>query len=365
MTDLAVFLMDLRGGGAERVMLNLAAGFADRGLNVDLVLVQAVGSYLSDIPSNIRLVNLQKKRLLASLPALIRYLKEHKPNALLSALEDTNVVAIAAKHLAGVNTSVIVTVHNNLSAEVRYAKQLKRRIVPYLIRWIYPAANAVVGVSQGVVQDLLQFGSPAQKTHAIYNPIITSDVLTKLQEPLEHPWFKENQPPVILAVGRLDPQKDFLTLIQAFAKVRQSQRVRLMILGEGAERSQLQTCIHQLGLEQDVLMPGFVANPYAYMAHSAVLVLSSAWEGFGNVLVEAMAAGTPVVSTNCDSGPAEILANGKYGLLVSVGDVPGMATSIMKTLSHRFDPEVLKLRANEFSLKNALVNYQKLLNLSN
>ncbi|NER19682.1 MAG: glycosyltransferase [Symploca sp. SIO1C2] len=360
MNNLAIFLMDLDGGGAERVMINLAQGFAEQGLNVDLVLVKAEGPYLSQLPPNVRVIKLGSSRLIFSIPALASYLKQEQPTVLISALEDTNIVALSAKKLAGVSTQVIVTVHNHLSREATNATSLKRRFTPQLVKFFYPWADTIVAVSQGVAHNLLELGLPAKKLKAIYNPIVTPELSKKLQEAAEHPWFLPNQPPVILGVGRLEKQKDFPTLIHAFAQVRQHYQVRLMILGEGNERSHLESLVQKLRLTEDVVFAGFVANPYTYMAKATVLVLSSAWEGFGNVLVEAMAAGTPVVSTNCESGPAEILANGQYGKLVSVGDSEGMSEAIMATLKDIQDGEFLKQRANDFSLQNALTEYRKL-----
>jgi glycosyltransferase involved in cell wall biosynthesis len=370
-TDIAIFLMDLQGGGAERVMLNLAEGLSDCGLQVDLVLVQAAGEYLSMIPPNLRLVVLDSPRLVQSVPALSQYLRQHQPRALLSALEDTNIVAILAKRWAGVTTRLVVTVHNQLSQEVKHATNLKRRLVPYLIRWIYPWADAVVGVSQGVVDDLIQFGCPRSRTHAIYNPIITPTFVArqagaKQDNTPAHAWFEPQQPPVILGVGRLNQQKDFATLIRAFAQLRQRQPARLMILGEGSERDRLENLVAELGLgPDDVSLPGFVGEPISYMSQAAMLVLSSAWEGFGNVLVEAMAVGTPVVSTCCDSGPAEILADGQYGKLVRVGDGDAMAEAMWQTLQSMPQPVFLQQRAQDFSLARSLEAYQQLLMLAN
>ncbi|MBE9030417.1 glycosyltransferase [filamentous cyanobacterium LEGE 11480] len=364
MTDVAIFVMDLRGGGAERVMLNLADGLSRSGLKVDLVLVQAVGEYVDAIPPQLRVINLNCHRLVNAIPALRAYLQQRRPKALISALEDTNIAAIIAKHWSRMPMRLIVTVHNQLSQEVKHAQNLKRRFVPYLIRWVYPWADAVVGVSQGVVLDLLQFGTPKARTHAIYNPIITPSFRARPQVAIDHPWFAAGQPPVILGVGRLNEQKDFVTLIRAFAQVRQHRVARLMILGEGAERSRLESLVAELELEADVSLPGFVSNPYDYMAAVDVVALSSAWEGFGNVLVEAMAMGTPVVSTDCQSGPAEILENGQYGKLVPVKDEFAMATAILETLQQSPSPAVLKERANDFSLEKVLGHYQQLLSLS-
>lgn len=361
MADVAIFLMDLRGGGAERVMLNLADGLSRAGLTVDLVLVQAIGEYMEMIPPRLNVVTLGRSRLFQALPALKQYLKTQRPKALISALEDTNIVAILAKSWAGVSTRMIVTVHNQLSQEVKHAQNWKRRLVPYCLRWIYPLADAVVGVSQGVVTDLWQFGIPKDCTHAIYNPIITPAFLAQSPTVPPHPWFAPGSPPVILGVGRLNAQKDFVTLIRAFAMVREQCPARLVILGEGAERSRLETLIVQLGIGAHVSLPGFVPNPCDYMAAAQVVALSSAWEGFGNVLVEAMAMGTPVVSTNCESGPAEILKNGHYGPLVPVQDAAAMATAIVSTLQHAPDPQLLQQRANDFSLDKVLRHYQQLL----
>ncbi|MGQ4648014.1 glycosyltransferase [Lyngbya aestuarii] len=358
-------MMDLLGGGAEIVMLNLARGFAEQGLKVDLVLVKAEGAYLSQIPAKVRVIKLESPRLLKSIPDLADYLKKEQPAVLISALEDTNMVALWARQLAGVSTKVMVTVHNNLSREAQNATQLKRKFTPQFVKWFYPWADWVVAVSQGVADNLIDIGLPSEKIKVIYNPIVTPELNEKLRESLDHPWFLPDQPPVILGVGRLEKQKNFATLLRAFAKVRQHYPVRLMILGEGSERYHLESLVQKLEIAEDVVFPGFVGNPYAYMKQAALLVLSSSWEGFGNVLVEAMAAGTPVVSTDCESGPAEILANGQYGRLVAVGDSEDMAKAIATTLEDSQNEELLKQRANEFSLKKALIQYKELLQYNN
>jgi glycosyltransferase involved in cell wall biosynthesis len=359
-SKIAVFLTALDGGGAERVMINLAHGFANSSFAVDLVLVQAEGPYLSQIPSNVKLIDLAQKRLLLSIWAVVDYLKREHPIALISAL-DTNAVAIWACKLARVSTKVIVTVHNNLSLESHNATQLKRKLTAKFARWFYPQADCIVAVSQGVAQDLINIGLPPAKITVIYNPIVTSELQQKLQEPLEHPWFLSGQPPVIVGVGRLTKQKDFPTLIKAFAQVRQQTLAKLIILGEGEEYSRLTSLIQELEIEEDVTLTGFVSNPYIYMAKASVLVLSSIWEGFGNVLVEAMVAGTCVVSTDCPSGPAEILDYGRYGKLVEVGDVCAIAKAILETIRDRDKQTKTKQRAYEFSLEQATNEYIKLL----
>jgi len=327
---IALFLPSLRGGGAERVMVNLARGFSKCGLAVDLVLVKAEGPYLSQVPPEVRVVDLSASRVLASLPSLTSYLRRERPKALLSALDHANVVALWAQKIAKVPSRVVVSVHSTPSQAAANAKSLKARLMPLWIRSFYPWAHAVVAVSQGVAEDLVRItGIPKEKVRVIYNPVVTPELFAKAEEPLEHPWFAPGEPPVVLGVGRLTAAKDFTTLIRAFALVRRECRARLMILGEGEERPKLEALVRELDLEDDVALPGFVENPYKYMKRAGVLVLSSAWEGFGNVLVEAMALGTPVVSTDCPNGPAEILEGGKWGKLVPVGDVEALARAIL------------------------------------
>ena len=362
MQKIAIFLSDLDGGGAERVMLNLANGFVEQNLEVDLILVRKYGPYVSQINPKVKLINLQGKSLLKSIPLLVKYLKQEQPTILLSALEDTNIVAILGKILAGINTKIIVTVHNTLSQESSHATNLKRKFVPYFVPWFYLGADAIVAVSSGVGQDLVKLGVSEKKITVIYNPIITLDYKEKLQQNFEHLWVSSSQVPIILGVGRLNQQKDFSTLIKAFAKVRQSIPARLMILGEGEQREELELLVKKLDLTEDLALPGFVDNPYIYMRRAKLLVLSSAWEGFGNVLVEAMGAETPVVSTNCPCGPAEILADGKYGKLVPVGNVDEMANAIIETLQQIPNKKVIKLRADEFSLEIAVQKYLNLFN---
>lgn len=361
MADLTIFLTDLGAGGAEKVMVNLANGFAQQGRAVDLVLCNKAGKYFSDLHSSIRVIDFGGRKLRSCLTLLVDYLKREKPRVLLSALEDTNIIAICAAKLAAIETKVIVTVHNHLSSEVRHEQRLRRKVVPYLLRWFYPHADSVVAVSKGVALDLAKWSAlPIDKLKVIYNPIVTDDLRIKQSEALDHPWLKEEHIPVILGVGRLETQKDFPTLIRAFALVQQQRSTRLIILGEGHERSDLEALIQQLNLEHCIQLLGFVQNPHAYMAKATVCVMSSAWEGFGNILVEAMAAGTPVVSTNCESGPAEILADGKYGRITPVGDAQAMAKAILQTIEMPIDSQTLKQRSQAFSLEAALTQYEQL-----
>ncbi len=328
----------LYDGGAERILLNLADGIASRGFLVDLVLARAEGPYMTEIPASVRVIDLKTARVLTGTPSLIHYLRSEHPVALLSALY-TNIIALWAKRVAGVPQRVVISEHNTLSSVAAGEKDVRWKLYPKLAGWFYPWADGIIAVSKGVAQDLTVTAKiPPSHIRVIYNPIVTCDLQRKSQSTLEHPWFGSGEPPVILGVGRLTLQKAFHTLIEAFAQVRKSKSARLLILGEGEERPMLEALIKQFGLEQDVDLPGFIQNPYPYLAHAALFALSSKWEGLPTVLVEAMSLGTPVIATDCPSGPREILKDGRYGLLVPVDDPQALARAIEDSLERREPP---------------------------
>jgi len=374
MTDtkphIALIVPSLSGGGAERMMLNLASGFAQRGLRVDLVLVRAEGPHLSHVPPEVRVVDLNAKNIgawgiLSSIPALLRYLRRDRPDALLSSVTSLNLVALWTKAISGLSTRVVIRESNTISLSAKNARSIKHRLMPHLARYCYHWADGAVAVSHGAAEDLARtIRFPLHRIRVIRNPTVTPKLFAQAQVPIEHPWFATGEPPVILGVGRLTRQKDFPTLICAFSKVRTKRLSRLIICGEGEERRYLESLVQRLGLEQDVAVPGFVDNIFAYMRRSSIFVLSSAWEGLPNVLIEAMACGTPVVSTDCQSGPREILEGGRYGPLVPIGDVEGLAEAILKVIEDPPPPDVLRRRANEFSLEKSVANYLAVLNLS-
>jgi glycosyltransferase involved in cell wall biosynthesis len=326
---LAIFLPGLYDGGAERTLLNLAEGIALKGFPVDLVLARAEGPYLAEVPDSLRVVDLKAPRVLMCLPALIRYLRNEHPTALLATLY-ANIVAVWARWLAGVPHRVVLNEQNTLTSVSNGENDVRWKLYPMLAKLFYPWADSVTAVSKGVADDLIQAANLSpDRVRVIFNPIVTPQLRQKSEAPLDHPWFGPGEPPVILGVGRLTCQKAFNVLIDAFAQVRKRQQVRLVILGEGDERPLLEAQIRELGLEQDVDLPGFVSNPYAYMARASLFVLSSRWEGLPTVLVEAMSLGTPVISTDCPSGPREILKSGQYGPLVPVDDPDALAAAMM------------------------------------
>lgn len=335
---LAIFLPGLYDGGAERILLNLAERMALRDFRVDLVLARAEGPYMAQVPNTVRLIDLKAARVFRCLPALMRYLQSERPVAMLSALY-ANLPALWARRITGIPKRVVISEHNTLTRVSNSEKDLRWKLYPELAKWFYPWADGIVAVSRGVADDLIPAArlSP-ESVQVIYNPIVTPDLQEKSRCRVEHPWFGAGEPPVILGVGRLTAQKGFDVLIEAFAQVRRSQRARLLILGDGEERPMLEARIRQWGLSKDVDLPGFVSNPYPYMALSALFVLSSRWEGLPTVLVEAMALRTPVIATDCLSGPREILGDGQYGRLVPVDDPCALAMAILDSLAHRRAP---------------------------
>lgn len=353
----AIYLPSLHGGGAERAMLNLAHGLAEGGFAVDLVLARAEGPYLADVRESVRLFDLRAPRVLASLPALTRYLRRERPEALLSALDYANITALWARYLSGVPSKMLVNEQNTISRSSNNSARLRQRMVPHLVRRFYYQADFVIGNSQGVADDLRKItGLPRERIKTLYNPVVTSELREKARAPLSHAWFEAGQRPVILAVGRLTKQKDYPTLIQAFAQVRQAMPARLLILGEGPDRPPLEALVKRLGLGDDVAMPGFVANPYAYMRRASLYVLSSRWEGLPTVLIEALYCGLPVIATDCPSGPREILANGRHGLLIPAGNITALARAMKCGLAGK-TPRATEESWHPYSLETVVKQY--------
>ncbi|MCP2727684.1 glycosyltransferase [Limnofasciculus baicalensis] len=367
---LAVVMPNMAAGGSERVVLNLLKEILKKDLKIeiDLVLGAVEGSWINKIPSEVRVIDLKtpigptfKKISRVTFP-LCGYLRKEKPDLVLSNYWYYNVFVVLAVALSRINTYLVIVEHGSFS--VIKNKGTIPWLIPLLMRCLYPQANSIVTVSKGLAQELeddLKL-KPGLIT-TIYNPIIEERLSQISKESVTHPWFQDGEIPVILGVGRLCNVKDFPTLIRAFALVRKKLPARLVILGDGEDKPRLMDLVRELGLEDNVALLGFVEDPYSYMARSSVFVLSSIVEGLGNVLIEAMALGTPLVSTNCPSGPAEILDNGKYGELVPVGDNKAMADGILRVLSgdiKSVDSGWLK----QFTVEAATQNYLNILGIN-
>ncbi len=358
---LALFVSTMRGGGAEKAMVNLARGLVNRGLRVDLILMEKDGPYLTLIPPEVRVIDLaDSSQSVASVLPLRRYLRRERPAALIVALKHPCMVALLAKRLGIGDTRIVTTLHGNLwKDDKRYANRFGRRVM-------YPWADEITAVSAGVADDFSQFSwLPRERLKVIYNPIVSPELRQKASEAVDHKWFQQKEIPVILSVGRLSKEKDYGTLIRAFALVRKNMPAHLLILGEGPERKSMEALVAELGLQESIRIPGFIDNPYAYMSKAALFVLSSTSEGLPNVIIEALAVGAPVVSTDCKSGPREILDNGKYGTLVSVGDTKALAAAIEKQLATSHDKEFLMARADEFSIEKITDQFLEAAGLAN
>jgi glycosyltransferase involved in cell wall biosynthesis len=384
---IALFLGSLRGGGAERVFLYLAQAFIKRGQHVDIVLSKLKGSLVSDFIDSAQIVELgrsnptrlvpalprlpldtwsvfpsiimrKKPRVVKSLPGLQRYLQEKRPDVLMATTYFPNLVALWAAWLARVETRVVIRQSNTMSTWVKSTNVPLERKLPLLVRKWYHRADGIIAVSHGVSDELSRIAAiPRERISVIYNPIDLGRVAKSALQELDDPWFRPSQPPVLVAVGRLHPQKDYPTMLRAFVRVRAERNIRLVILGEGRQRRSLEILIGELGVADNVRLLGFQENPYFYMARAAAFVMSSAWEGFPNVLIEALACGCPIVSTDCPTGPSELLDGGRYGRLVPIGDDVSLASGILATLNTPLDRERLQNRAEMFSVDTIANRY--------
>lgn len=358
---IGIVLPDLRGGGAERVAVNLASGFVNRGYAVDMILLSAHGEFLSDLHPDVNVVDLASGRIRWVFFPLIKYLRQARPAAVLACMWPLTISVLLARIFSCVSTRVLVAEHTTWSR----SELLSRPTVGWQIRnsmhWVFPAADAIVAASKGAAADLAQFARlDSKRITTIYNPIVGPASLPS-KEPLEPLGWWAGSHLKVLAVGTLKAIKDYETLLNAFSLLRQRMDVRLLILGEGECRLALEAQIRQLSLEASVFMPGFAKNPSHYYMQADLHVLSSIGEGLPTVIVEALNAGTPVVSTDCPSGPREILCDGQFGLLVPMKDPQALANAMEQALLSKHDEAVLKARAQDFSIDKAVDRYLELL----
>jgi glycosyltransferase involved in cell wall biosynthesis len=402
MAHIALFLHGLSAGGVQRSTMNLAGELIRRGHRIDIVCCTDNGAARAMVPSRAVLHPLRRQtglgfaplawraqpaarrqmikpvilplfpqKAMYYLPALTAYLVQRQPDALISADTYCNIGAIWARQLAGIATRIVVSERNTLSVQLQRPERRhawRWRHAPQLIGAAYPLADGIVSVSDGVGDDLSRLcGIPRAAITTIYNPVHFGPELEQraVEEP-DHAWLRPGQPPLILAAGRLVKPKDFATLVRAFALLRRTRTARLLILGEEQERGErahLVALARELGVGADVDLPGHVANPYAYYRRASVFVLSSYREGLGNVLIEALACGSPVVSTDCPHGPAEILGGGKYGRLVPVADAQALSAAIAATMDDPLPRDVLRARGASFTAARAASAYLSLCGL--
>jgi glycosyltransferase involved in cell wall biosynthesis len=332
--DVALFLPTLYSGGAERVQLNLARYFLDRGLRVDFVVCKYFGSLKDKVPEGVRLISLDARKVMFSAPAYLRYLRIARPSVVLSSVENAAIISCIGKILSSHRHRLLVRLDNSLSEPGILPMQMHRWPVMTAIASTFHAADAFVAVSGGLKEQLGRLPGLSNKPiRAIYNPIIHEGFEAQADLTPALPSSIKPGEPFVLAVGRLHKQKGYRHLLLAFARVVKQRPSHLIILGEGHDREELQDLASSFGIAPYVHFLGYASNPLAYMRRAAVFVLSSFAEGFGNVIVEALACGTPVVSTDCPHGPREILSDGRYGTLVRVGDVDALARAIVAKLN--------------------------------
>ncbi len=354
---IALFIPSMEGGGAERVAVNLSSGFIARGLEVEMLLVKEFGPLLKLLPSEVRVKSFEKSRAIYSVWCLAAYLRQDKPDALIASMNHTNLVAVLAVKLSRYKGRLILTEQNSIQLDLVRKGGWKNRLILWLMKRMYKHSHKVIAVSSEVEEELKNIAG-LRNTICIYNPVDNPehvdavDMIDELHLPAVNHGKK-----TILAVGRLVPQKNFPLLIKSIAIVRKHLPVKLNILGEGGERCNLEGLINDLELSEVVILRGYSDQPGKWLQQSDLFVLSSSWEGFGLVIAEALAAGVTVVSTDCPSGPAEILENGKYGYLVPVDDPEKMAEAILHALKNPLDPELLKKRAEAFSIPHITEQY--------
>jgi glycosyltransferase involved in cell wall biosynthesis len=358
---IAVVLQDLAGGGAERVMLNLAKGLAASGQDVQLVLVRHAGAYASQMPKGVQLVTLNSGRTIKSVGPLTRYLRSQQLDAVISALPHVNIVTVLARALSNRPTTVIVTEHIHVSIDRHRVREPLVRASYRAIPFVYRMADHVVAVSNGAADDLARvLGVERSRVHMIYNPVDIDDIVASSRSKPDHRWFDGNHK-VLLGVGRLTEQKDFPTLIQTLRILRRNGDWKLVILGEGPDRDQLAALVTDAQLMEHVDLAGFRHDSYQFMAHATVFGLSSQWEALPTVLIEALACGVPIVATDCPSGPREILDGGRYGTLVPIGDAQAMASAIEARTATSCDKGANLKRAQSFTTGKAVEHYLRLI----
>ena len=357
---IAILLPNLVSGGAERVNVNLANELVRRGYAVDVVLLSATGEFLTELAPEIYVVDLRVKSIRWALPGLVRYLRYARPVVMLACMWPLTVVALWARKVARLPIRMVVAEHTTWSQDEIASTFFGKLKVRWSMNRSFPGADSIVAVSHGAADDLARLARLDRKAiTVVYNPIVGENKppATLPMQPTEW-WTGAHRR--VLAVGTLKQIKDYATLLRAFARLRQFVDARLLILGEGVCRPMLEELTRRLGIETSVFMPGFAKDTSPYYCHAELHVLSSTGEGLPTVIVEALSAGTPVVSTDCPSGPREILNGGQFGRLVPIGDAEALANAMRESLATVHNSDVLKARAQEFTIDKAVDRYIEL-----
>ena len=363
--SVAIYMHDLSGGGVERQSLIIAEEFRRRGAEVTLVLHRVRGPLLDRLPAGLRVLDLKGARTLQDIPRLVRFLRRERPDILLTNVDLKNVAALLAKAISFTSTKVIICQHNPMTSSFIADENVLYRYVGLAYRLLSPVMSRAVAVSDGVAAELRRVARlPANRVVTIHNPVVGPDFQARCEEDLEHPWLDGSGGPVFVTAGRLVAQKDHETMLRALALHRQRCDSRLILLGAGPLEAELKALAHELGLTEAVDFAGFQSNVLPFFRKADAFVLSSRCEGFGNVIVEALGCGTPVIAARCDYGPAEILDEGQYGVLVPPSDPEALACGMdqVATLRERFPAEMLRQRADAFSYTACASRYVDVFN---
>ncbi len=360
---IAIVLSQLRGAGIQRMRLNIAARLVECGYAVDLVVGKSAGQLSRDVPAGVPVYTVAEGGRYTFFFGLLRYLAKHRPSHVMSSYEDISVMLILSNWILCSRSTVLISTHNalsRLSSENGRLYSLKFKALALLMRLLYRKAASLVAVSEGVADDLSKIVAiPRENIEVIYNPVINSHFDSKMSEAAPKELEDVSEETLIGYFGRFHPQKSVDTLIRAFSIVSRNRASKLLLIGEGDEKHNLQLLAEELGVASDVIFFGYASNPFPIMKLCDVIVLPSAYEGLGNVLIEALACGIQVVSTDCSFGPAEILEYGKWGQLVPVGDEVAMGEAIRKSLDGEFwvEPSRLEERGWQFSAIKATEKY--------
>ena len=352
-------------GGVERSFALLVNEMAALGIEVDLLLIKRKSPHLAALSTAVNQIPLKHQHAATCVGEVADYLRKEAPQALLVAKHRAMLAALKARKKAGTNTPITGVIGINVTQSLAHRSRFQRWHWGRLMRNEYPKLDGIIAVSEGVREDLLKTtGMPADRITSIKNPVTTADMIEEAQTPVDHPWLSKNfDEPVLITVGRLTKNKDHQTLLEAFRLINDTTPSRLLILGEGPERTNLEKIIAKAGLEDRVQLPGFVDTPWAWMAKSSLFVLSSFAEGSGNVLTEAMAVGTPVVSTDCPSGPSEMLDGGRIAPLVPVGDAEALAAACIDVLNSGIAASLLDEAVAPFKAEVAAKHYLAFMNV--
>lgn len=345
-------------------MQNLIPELARRGYRVDLLKVRRHGPNLENPPDGVRIIDLGSRHTYTCLPGVVRYLRAERPDVMLSDKDRVNRTALAARALARTGTRLVLSSGTTISIDLATRGRFERWLQRFSMGRLYPFADNVIVTSRGVADDMAEYtGLARDRIEVTPSPVVPDELLQASPPRPDHPWFAPGELPVILGVGELGVRKDFATLLRAFAMVRSERRCRLMILGRGRQREELLALADELGVADDFVLPGFVASPWPYMAHASVFAFTSRWEGLGFALIEALAMGTPVVSTDCPSGPAEILQDGRYGPLIEIGDHESLAGHLCELMGNPPPAEHLRQAAMLYTVSASADAYLKALGL--